>query len=326
MRDLAALPKAHLHIHLEAAMRPSTLADLAAKYAMPMPEIRGYGSFTAFSDMYVGAVAVLRERDDWERLADEMMADHAADGCVYAEPSFGAINYRDRFASDRDCWELVLDVFGAAAARHGVALRWMVPVDRVMESPSEATDTARLAVALKDHGAVSFGLHNDEVGHPPADFVDAFRIARDGGLMSTPHAGELEHGGFVADSVALLGARRIQHGVRAFEVPGLVERLAEERICLDVCPTSNILLSVFPSLEAHSLPALLDAGVPCSVNADDPLLFGPDLLDEYELCRTKLGFDDERMAHIARCSVEFGGAPDDVKAAAYAGIDAWLAS
>lgn len=326
MRDLRALPKAHLHIHLEAGMRPSTLADLAAKYSMPMPEIRGYGSFAAFSDMYVGAVAVLRERDDWERLADELMADHVADGAVYLEPSFGAINYRDRFASDRDCWDLVLDVFDAAATRHGISLRWMVPVDRVMETPEDALATARLAVALRDHGAVSFGLHNDEVGHPPGDFVEAFRIARDGGLMSTPHAGELEHAGFVADSVDLLGATRIQHGVRAFEMDGLVERLAEQRICLDVCPTSNLMLSVFPSLEHHSLPALLDAGVPCSVNADDPLLFGPDLLDEYELCRDKLGFDDARMAHIARCSIEFGGAPPEVKAAALAGIDAWLAS
>ena len=326
MRDLVTLPKAHLHLHLEAGMRPSTLADLAAKYDMVMPEIRGYGTFAAFSDMYVGAIEVLRERDDWERLADEIMADHVADGAVYLEPAFGAINYRHRFPNDRACWEFVIEVFGEAAARHGMAIGWMVGVDRVMESGTEAAELARLAVALREHGVVSLGLHNDEVGHPPADFVDAFRIAREGGLLSTPHAGELEHGRFVADSIDLLGAHRIEHGVRAFEVPGLVERLAQERICLDVCPTSNLMLSVFPSLDDHSLPALLDAGVPCSVNADDPLLFGPGLLDEYQLCRDKLGFDDARMAHIARCSIEFSGASDAVKASALAGIDGWLAA
>ena len=225
MRDLVTLPKAHLHIHLEAGMRPSTLADLAAKYNMVMPEIRGYGTFAAFSDMYVGAIEVLRERDDWERLADEIMADHVADGAVYLEPAFGAINYRHRFPNDRACWEFVIEVFGEAAARHGMAIGWMVGVDRVMESGTEAAELARLAVALREHGVVSLGLHNDEVGHPPADFVDAFRIAREGGLLSTPHAGELEHGRFVADSIDLLGAHRIEHGVRAFEVPGLVERL-----------------------------------------------------------------------------------------------------
>lgn len=326
MRDLATLPKAHLHLHLEAGMRPSTLADLSAKYSLPMPEIRGFGSFAAFSSMYEGAVTVLRERDDWERVADEIMADHVADGAVYLEPSFGAIHYRDRFASDRDCWEFVLDVFSTAATRHGIALGWMVPVDRVQETPSEAVAVAHLAIALKPHGAVSFGLHNDEVGHPPGDFIEAFRIAREGGLMSTPHAGELEHGGFVADSVDLLGAHRIQHGVRAFEVDGLVQRLAEHQICLDVCPTSNLMLSVFASIDEHPLPALLDAGVPCSVNADDPLLFGPGLLDEYDLCRTKLGFDDARMAAIARTSITFSGAPAAVKAAALTDIDGWLAT
>ena len=114
--------------------------------------------------------------------------------------------------------------------------------------------------------------------------------------------------------------------MRSSEVPGLVERLAELGTCLDVCPTSNIMLSVFPDLEHHPLPALLDAGVRCSVNGDDPLLFGPGLLEEYQLCRDAFGFDDERMAAIARTSIECGGASDAVRATSLAGIDAWLAT
>jgi adenosine deaminase len=184
---------------------------------------------------------------------------------------------------------------------------------------------ARFAAAHTDH-VVSFGLHNDEVGHPPQDFVEPFRVARDAGLLSTPHAGELESGQFVADSVDLLGASRIGHGVRSVEVPGLVERLAEEGVCLDVCPTSNMMLSVVPSLADHPLPALLDAGVRCSLNADDPLLFGPGLLEEYELVRRDMGFDDERLAAIARSSIDCSGAPDELKRSALAGIDAWLAT
>jgi adenosine deaminase len=181
-------------------------------------------------------------------------------------------------------------------------------------------------VRRRDEGIVALGLHNDEIGHPPADFVDAFRIALDGGLLSTPHAGELEHGGYVRDSIDLLGAHRIQHGIRAVEVDGLVERLAAEEICLDVCPTSNLLLGVVPSLAVHPVGALLDAGVPCSVNADDPLLFGPGVLEEYELCRAEFGFDDDRMAAIARASIVHSGAPDELKRDAIAGIDAWLAA
>jgi adenosine deaminase len=325
MRDLATLPKAHLHLHLEAGMSPALLAELSAKYDREVPVVRGYGSFAAFSDTYVAATDVLRERDDWERLADELCATHAAQGAVYVEPAFWAGNFRHLFESDEACWELVFDVFDAAAARHGIAIGWMVPVDRVRDTADDAVALARFALANTDH-VVSFGLHNDEVGHPPRDFVEPFRIAREGGLLITPHAGELESGQFVADSIDLLGAVRIGHGVRSPEVPGLVDRLVELGVCLDVCPTSNIMLSVYPSYAEHSLPSLLDAGVLCSLNADDPLLFGPDLLGEYELVRTEFGFDDERIASMARASITCGGAPDAVKAEALAGIDAWLAS
>ena len=325
MRDLATLPKAHLHLHLEAGMSPALLAELSAKYEREVPVIRGFGSFAAFSDTYVAATDVLRERDDWERLADQICGQHVEEGAIYLEPAFWAGNYRHRFASDQECWELVWEVFDTAAARHGIAIRWMVPVDRVRDTPDEALALARFAVAHPDH-VVSFGLHNDEVGHPPRDFVEPFRLAREGGLQSTPHAGELEGGQFVVDSIDLLGADRIEHGVRSFEIPGLVERIAEAGICLDVCPTSNIMLSVFPSFAEHPLPALLDAGVRCSLNGDDPLLFGPGLLEEYELVRKEMGFDDERIAAIALASVECGGAPDIVKAAGVAGIQAWLAA
>jgi adenosine deaminase len=324
-RDLAALPKAHLHLHLEAGMRPTLLAELAEKYGRQVPVIRGFGSFAAFSETYVAATDVLRERDDWARFADELCAEHAREGAVYVEPAFWAGNYRHRFVSDDACWELMFDVFTNAAARHGVALRFMVAVDRVHNSPDDAVELAKFALAHREHIA-SFGLHNDEVGHPPADFVEAFRIAREGGLLITPHAGELEHGRFVADAVDLLGAHRIQHGVRSVEVDGLPQRLAELGVCLDVCPTSNILLGVYPSLAAHPLPTLLDAGVRCSINADDPLLFGPGLLEEYELCRAAFGFDDEQLADIARASIECGGAPDEVKATALAGVTEWLAA
>ena len=307
-------------------MQPSLLATLAAKYGMDVPVIRGYGSFTAFSATYAAATQVLRDRDDWDLFADELCAEHAREGAVYLEPSFWSGNFLDRFPTDEAAWEHVIDVFAAAADRHGVTLRWMFALDRVQDDAETSMRLAKLAVSLKGHGVVSFGLANDEVGHPPHDFVDAFRVATEGGLLSAPHAGELEGAHFVRDSVDLLAADRIQHGVRSFELPGLVEDLASRGTCLDVCPTSNIMLSVFPSLAEHPLGRLLDAGVRCSVNADDPLLFGPGLLAEYQLCRDAFGFDDGRMAFIARCSITSGGAPAAVQAAALAGIDAWLAS
>jgi len=330
MRDLKTLPKAHLHLHLELGMRPTTLASLAGKYDEPVPVIRGFGNFTAFSATCKTAMNLLRVREDWERLADEVCADAVGDGAAYIEPSFWPTQYRSIFGSDEATWELVLSIFDQAASRHGISVRFMAAVDRVTDDEASATKLAELAIRYQPQGdgigIISYGLHNDEVGHPPQDFVDSFRVARQGGLLITPHAGELESGQFVKDSLDLLGANRIQHGVRSFEVPGLVEQLAAEGICLDVCPTSNIMLSVFPSLAEHPLPRLLAAGVKCSINADDPLLFGPSMLDEYELCRREFGLTDEQLAFVARCSIECGGAPASVKAGALSGIDAWLAT
>ena len=103
-----------------------------------------------------------------------------------------------------------------------------------------------------------------------------------------------------------------------------LERLAALGTCLDVCPTSNACLKVVPSLAEHPLPRLLDAGIRCSVNGDDPLFFGASLLEEYQLCRDVLGLGDEQLAAIARTSIEAGGAPYGLKASALAGVDAWL--
>jgi adenosine deaminase len=325
MRNLALLPKAHLHLHLEAGMSTELLVELARKYKRDVPVISGYGNFAAFSDTYVAATDVLRDRSDWELLAADICRSHVEDGAVYLEPAFWAGNYRHIFESDEQCWDLVFEVFDGAASSSGLELKFMVPVDRVKDSPDEAMALARFAIRNQDR-VVSFGLHNDEVGHPPGDFVDAFHHAVNGGLLSTPHAGELESGQFVVDSLDLLSADRIGHGVRSVELPALLDRLASEDVCLDVCPTSNIMLGVYPNFEAHPLPQILEAGISFSINADDPILFGSTLLGEYEVCRREFGFDDDCIAGIARTSIEFSSASEAVKFAAVGGIDDWLKS
>ena len=110
----------------------------------------------------------------------------------------------------------------------------------------------------------------------------------------------------------------------AFKDKGLLKQLAREGVCLDVCPSSNIQLSVFPTIETHPLPEILRAGVPCSIGSDDPLLFGPNLLDEYELCRNQMGLSDELIATLARNSFLHSGAPQEVKSAGIAAVDKWL--
>ncbi len=325
MRDLVALPKAHLHVHLEGAMRPTTLQELADAAGIPVPVVSGFGSFSAFSAMYVAACDVLRSPADVRRLVFEVVEDAALAGAVWVEPATYIPHHRERLGPDEFVLEVMLDAAAGAAAEFGIGVGVIVATDRTVD-PRIAVEQARLAARYRDQGVVSLGLANDEAIGPPEWFVEAFAVARDAGLLSTPHAGELAGPASVAVALDALGADRVQHGVRAVEDPELVKRLADAPVCLDVCPTSNLLLSVYPSISAHPLPQLLDAGVACSLNADDPLLFGPNLLEEYELVRAEMGLDDATLAHVARCSIEASGAPDDLKRAAGAGIDAWLAS
>ena len=303
-------------------MRSATLADLARQHGMEVPSTSGYGDFTAFSAMYVAACGVLRRPEDLARLVHEVVEDAATDGAIWVEPSFEPHVHVATFGSVEAVIEIIVSAGGEASRATGIGVGFMVACDRTAD-PANATQSARAAVKFAGAGVVSFGLDNDETVGPPERFADAFAIARDGGLLSTPHAGELVGPQSVIGALDTLGANRILHGVRAIEDPALVDRLAADGTCLDVCPTSNLLLSVAESYDDHPLGALIDAGVSCSVNADDSLLFGSSLLDEYQLCRDAFGFDDERMASIAGASVMASGAPDESKAAGAAAVAAW---
>ncbi|MFI5908519.1 adenosine deaminase [Dactylosporangium sp. NPDC051541] len=322
-RALAALPKAHLHIHLDGAMRRSTLLELAARAGVVARLPSGYGSFAAFTETITAAAACLRTPADARRLVDEVVEDAARAGAVWVEPSMWPGLFGARLGADADVLDVVLDAGRAAQDRHGVGFGLIVAANRG-RSPDEAVALARLAVRRRGDGVVGFGLDGDEAAAPGPLFAEAFAIARAGGLLAVPHAGELTGAAAVRDAVEVLGADRIMHGVAAIADPALLDRLAAGDVALDVCPTSNVMLSVVPALAGHPLPALLARGVPASINADDPLLFDTDLLTEYTRARDGIGLDATRLAECARTSLRHSGAPGDLVASALAGIDAWL--
>ena len=139
-----------------------------------------------------------------------------------------------------------------------------------------------------------------------------------------PHAGENEGAESIRGAVHGLRAERIGHGIRILEDPALVAEVLERGIALDVCPTSNVKTRVVPSAEAHPLPALLEAGLLCTLASDDPTMFGSPLAGEYELCRSAFGFDDVLLAVLARNGVRASFAPDALKDVLERGIDAWV--
>ncbi|WP_433088892.1 adenosine deaminase [Dactylosporangium sp. CA-052675] len=320
---LAALPKAHVHVHLDGAMRRSTLLELADRAGVAAVLPSGYGSFAAFTDTITAAAACLRTPADARRLVHEIVEDAALAGAVWVEPSMWPGLFGGRLGTDADVLDVVLDAGRAAQDRYGVGFGLVVAANR-NRPPHEAVALARLAVRRRDDGVVGFGLDGDETAAPGPLFAEAFTMARDGGLLAVPHAGELTGPSSVRDAIEVLGADRIMHGVAAAADPVLLDRLTAGDIALDVCPTSNVMLSVVPSLARHPLAALLGRGVPCSINADDPLLFDTDLLAEYTRARDHLGLTAVQLAACARTSLRHSGAPDELIASALADIDTWL--
>eukprot|EP01043_Picozoa_sp_COSAG02_P064409 COSAG02_NODE_9409_length_2226_cov_1.488011_3_plen_372_part_00 len=331
-KDLRALPKGHLHYHLELCMRQSTLDDLCSEYGVQRATTQlatlprhpasydrggGFSSFDEFGECAGMVLSLVRSADDLSRIILEMAADARADGVAYIEPSFGcAEKYAQTWAaSPRAAWDVGLAAGREAEARTGVVVRWMSPANRT-RPPGEALAQARLAAELvaTSEPVVSFGLHGSEGAtttgdgpFPPEPFQAAFQVAAGAGLVSTPHAGEHMGPMSCVGAVNALGAQRLQHGVRAAEDSAAMALLARNRVCCDVCPSSNVQLNVYDTLESHPLPKLMAAGVPCSLNCDDSTLFGASIVDEYSLARTSMGLSDAMLAQCARDSLEYSG-------------------
>jgi adenosine deaminase len=335
-RPIAALPKAHLHLHFTGSMRHATLVELAKLHGVHLPEAlaedwppqlsaadeRGWFRFQRLYDI---ARSVVRTHEDIRRLLAEAAQDEQADGSAWLELQIDPSGYAGRFGGLTPMLELVLDAAAVAASQTGVGIGIIVAANRT-KHPLDARTLARLAAAYADRGVSGFGLSNDERRGHVADFAPAFRIAGRAGLLSVPHGGELVGPSSVRACLDELNADRVGHGVSAAADPALLRQLAARGTTLEVCPTSNVALGVAASSGDVPLVRLLEAGVQVALGADDPLLFGPRLIEQYEQAKRVHGLSDDELAGLARMSVLGSAAPADVRGRMLAGIDDWLAS
>ena len=223
--------------------------------------------------------------------------------------------------------EIVLDEARAVSAEPGAAQVGVVVAASRMRHPLEARTLARLAARYAGSGpgtVVGFGLSNDERRGVTAEFGPAFAIADRAGLALLPHAGELLGAQAVAETLDSLRPDRLGHGVRSVEDPAVLDRVVAAGVALEVCPGSNVALGVY--VDAHEVPLrqLLDAGATVALGADDPVIFGSRLAQQYTTAREVHGIDDAGLAGLALGSLRASRAPSDVVAAAVADVDAWL--
>ena len=334
-RDLRALPKAHLHLHFTGSMRHSTLLDLADEHGVRLPDslredwppllsAADEKGWFRFQRLYDVARSVLMTEADVRRLVLEAAQDEAAEGSRWLEIQVDPSGYGGRFGGITAFTDLVLDAASAASHSTGVGIAVVIAANRTRH-PLDARTLARLAVQYAGRGVVGFGLSNDERRGVIAEFAPAFAIAARADLLAVPHGGELRGPESARACLDDLGAARLGHGIRSTEDPALLERIVESQITLEVCPASNVALGVYSTPEDVPLRVLADAGARVALGADDPLLFGSRLLDQYETARHVHGLSDAELAELARGSIEGSAAPSDVRKELLEGVDAWLA-
>jgi adenosine deaminase len=329
MTDIAALPKVELHLHIEGALEPELIFDLAARHDLTLPykslaDLRARYAFDdlqGFLDLYYANMAVLRAADDFAELMLAYLRRAAAGGVRHAEIFFDPQAHLSRVSLAEVVDGLAEGCrLGEAETGTTSALIACFLRDR---SGEEALDVLEQLVAARAP-IIGVGLDSTEVGNPASKFTAVYTRARELGLHRVAHAGEEGGPEYVSGVLDLLGVERVDHGVRSVQDPVLVRRLATERIPLTVCPFSNVRLKGVSSLADHVLPQLIAAGVVTTINSDDPAYFGGYAEDNYAAVAAQFALSVADVAQLARNSVEASFLPPDHKAALGQEIDTWL--
>ena len=290
-------PKIELHVHLEGTVRPATLLEIARRndYALPADTEAGlaalyeFRDFDHFIDVWILTTNALRTEADFRQVVVDYAEDAVSHGAVYIEGIFSPIERAWRGVP----WDTIFSGYcdGAQEAKERFGVEVRLTPDITRGAPlDDAREAVRYALKYRDRGVVGIGLGGEEARYPPEPFEPVFAEARAAGLASVPHAGEVTGPANVRGALEALVPDRIRHGIGAHGDAGLVRELAGRGVVLDVCPLSNVRTRAVASLAEHPLPALIAAGVACSISTDDPAMFDTDLSRDYEAA-TSLGLD-----------------------------------
>jgi adenosine deaminase len=328
MRDLALLPKVHLHVHLESTLRWSTLRDLGSANGVPVPEHlagtgRRFDGFRDFADGNALIRACLQRAADFRRMAREFCADEAAQGTAYAEVSFSASSHGDRLGDPAMPLRAVLDGLAEGRASYGIEVR--VLLDHSRRKVERASRSLALGIRYAADGVAGIGLAGDE-SYPLTPFKAMVDGAAEAGLHLVHHAGETAGPDSIREALTAGRADRIGHGIRVLEDPDLGAELRDRRVPLEVCPSSNVALGLVPSYPAHPLPRLVGAGLAVTVSTDIPNVLGVSLTGELERVRDTFGYDDARLAALNHAAIDASFAPAETKTRLHAATDRWLAT
>jgi adenosine deaminase len=321
------LPKAELHVHLEGTAPPHLIRRIARRNGLEVPEGLFAGpdrfawrDFLSFLQAYDMAASVIRTGEDYRDITYEYLSACAAEGAIYVELTVSPDHAGLVGMSLGEQLEGVAAGIDDARAEHGIEARILLVCIRNF-GVDQAVRIAGEAAARPHPYVVGFQMAGDEAGYPPEPFAEAYAIAAAAGLGCTVHAGEWAGAESVRGALQL-PVTRIAHGVRAIEDAALVAELADRGVVLECCPTSNVVLGVFDSYEAHPLPALRAAGVRVTLGSDDPPYFGASVGGEYAVARDRFGMTDGALRDLTRTAIEASFAEPSLREALLRRVDA----
>ncbi len=317
---MPGVAKAELHVHLEGTAPPELVTRIAARNGVDLPErLLGtdgrfhYTDFLHFLRTYDLAASVMRTGQDYRDITYEYLCSCARGGAIYVELTASPDHAALVGLSDEEHLSGIARGIDQARRDTGIEGRILISAVRNF-GVEQALRVAEYAAERPHPYVVGFSMAGDEAGFPAGDFAEVFEIAAGAGLGCTIHAGEWAGADSVRAALAL-PITRIAHGVRSIEDPDLVYELEARGIVLECCPTSNVVLGVYPSYEDHPLPALRDAGVKVTLGSDDPPYFGATIAGEYEVCASRMGFSSEDLREITRTAIDAAFCDEDLREA-----------
>jgi adenosine deaminase len=322
---MTGVPKAELHVHLEGTAPPELVRRMAVRNGLELParllsedgRFR-YTDFLDFLRTYDLAASVVRTAEDYRDITYEYLSDCADGGAIYVELTASPYHARNVGMSDDEHLGGIAQGIDDARRDHGIEGRILISAVRNF-GVEKAIAVARHAAELPHPYVVGFSMAGDEAGFPATLFAEPYAIASAAGLGCTIHAGEWAGPESVREALTL-PVTRIDHGVRAIEDPLLVSELAHSGIVLNTCPTSNVVLGVYPSFEEHPLPLLRSEGVKVTLGSDDPPYFGASIAGEYQVCAERMGLSEHDLREITLTAIDAAFCDDALKDSLRAGI------
>ena len=316
------MPKTELHTHLEGAVKPETILDLAGQYGVDvgtLPELkrkiemRPGENLLDFLKKFNPFRFVFDHPESLQRVAYEMVEEDALEDVLYTEIRINPVKHEE-VLSIEGVLDAVLQGMHQASQDFGIEARLIVSINRSYPVES-AMRVARAAVARKDQGVVGLDLAGDEVHFPAANFKTVFDYAKRQGLHITIHAGEAAGPESIRQALDVCHAERIGHGVRLGEDPALLQEVARRGVTLEMCPDSNLLINVVKDLKSYPLPVYVEVGVPVVVSTDDRHIFNLTMVGEYMALAENCGLSLQDLHRISLAGIRSSFLPDAEKTA-----------